>query len=80
MALELVTEENWFFRLSRYTAELLDAIESGRVRVEPPTRRNEVLVFIRAGLHDFSVSRPAVRANGWGIPVPGDPNQIIYVW
>jgi methionyl-tRNA synthetase len=80
VALDLVTEENWFFRLSRYTAELLDVLQSGRVRVEPATRRNEVLVFIRAGLHDFSVSRPAARANGWGIPVPGDPDQIIYVW
>jgi methionyl-tRNA synthetase len=77
---ELVTEENWFFRLSRYTGELLDAVQSGRVRVEPATRRNEVLAFIRAGLTDFSVSRPATRANGWGIPVPGDPDQIIYVW
>jgi methionyl-tRNA synthetase len=39
-----------------------------------------VLAFVRAGLHDFSVSRPAARAHGWGIPVPGDPDQIIYVW
>ena len=77
---ELVTEENWFFRLSRYTGELLDAVQSGRVRVEPATRRNEVLAFIRAGLTDFSVSRPAARAGGWGIPVPGDPGQFIYVW
>ncbi len=80
VAAELVAEENWFFRLSRYSGQLLDALESGRVRVEPVTRRNEVLAFIRAGLHDFSVSRPAGRANGWGIPVPGDPDQIIYVW
>ncbi|HEY5990161.1 MAG TPA: methionine--tRNA ligase [Streptosporangiaceae bacterium] len=80
VAPELVTEENWFFRLSRYTGQLLDALQSGRVRVEPATRRNEVLAFIRAGLHDFSVSRPAARANGWGIPVPGDPDRIIYVW
>lgn len=77
---EPVTEQNWFFRLSRYTGELLDALESGRVRIEPATRRNEVLAFVRAGLRDFSVSRPASRAHGWGIPVPGDPDQIIYVW
>jgi methionyl-tRNA synthetase len=75
-----VTERNWFFRLSRYTGELLGALRSGRVRVEPATRRNEVLAFIRAGLTDFSVSRPAARASGWGIPVPGDPDQVIYVW
>jgi methionyl-tRNA synthetase len=77
---ELVAERNWFFRLSRYADEVLAALESGRVRVEPATRRNEVVAFIRAGLNDFSVSRPAVRANGWGIPVPDDPDQIIYVW
>jgi methionyl-tRNA synthetase len=77
---EPVTEQNWFFRLSRYTGDLLDVLHSGRVRVEPATRRNEVLAFVRAGLADFSVSRPAARAGGWGIPVPGDPGQIIYVW
>lgn len=80
LAPEPVTEQNWFFRLSRYTGELLDVLESGRVRIEPASRRNEVLAFVRAGLHDFSVSRPAARAHGWGIPVPGDPDQIIYVW
>jgi methionyl-tRNA synthetase len=80
LAPELVTENNWFFRLSRYTGELLAALQSGRVRVEPATRRNEVLAFIRAGLTDFSVSRPAARASGWGMPVPGDPGQVIYVW
>ena len=80
LAPEPVAEENWFFRLSRYTGALLDALQSGRVHVEPASRRNEALAFIRAGLTDFSVSRPAARANGWGIPVPGDPGQVIYVW
>jgi len=80
VAPEPVTEQNWFFRLSRYTGGLLDALGSGRIRIEPGTRRNEVLAFARAGLHDISVSRPASRAHGWGIPVPGDPGQIIYVW
>jgi methionyl-tRNA synthetase len=80
VAPEPVTEENWFFRLSRYTGDLLDVLQSGRVCVEPATRRNEVLAFVRAGLADFSVSRPAARAGGWGIPVPGDPGQVIYVW
>ncbi|MEU8814915.1 methionine--tRNA ligase [Actinoplanes sp. NPDC048796] len=77
---ETVAEENWFFRLSRYTDQLLEILESGRVRVEPRARRNEVLAFVRAGLADFSVSRPAARAGGWGIPVPGDPDQVVYVW
>jgi methionyl-tRNA synthetase len=75
-----VSEENWFFRLSRYAEPLRAAITSGRLRVEPAGRRNEVLAFIDAGLDDFSVSRPAGRAGGWGIPVPGDPGQVIYVW
>jgi methionyl-tRNA synthetase len=80
VAPEPVTEQNWFFRLSRYAAELLDAFGSGRVRIEPATRLGEVLAFVGAGPHDISVSRPASRARGWGIPVPWDPGQIIYVW
>jgi methionyl-tRNA synthetase len=75
-----VTEENWFFRLSRYAKPLREAITAGRLRIEPAGRRQEVLGFIDGGLEDFSVSRPAMRAGGWGIPVPGDPSQVIYVW
>ncbi|WP_035812844.1 methionine--tRNA ligase [Jiangella gansuensis] len=77
---ERVSEENWFFRLSRYTDALRAVLESGRVRVEPAARRNEVLAFVRAGLADISVSRPADRAGGWGIAVPDDPAQVVYVW
>ncbi|MEN3304816.1 MAG: methionyl-tRNA synthetase, partial [Micromonosporaceae bacterium] len=75
-----VSEENWFFRLSRYAGELRELIGSGRLRIEPPARRNEVLSFIDAGLADFSISRSRERAHGWGIPVPDDPDQVIYVW
>jgi methionyl-tRNA synthetase len=77
---ERVAEENWFFRLSRYGEQLRSVIASGRLRIEPAGRRNEVLALIDGGLEDFSVSRPAGRARGWGIPVPGDPSQVIYVW
>jgi methionyl-tRNA synthetase len=77
---ELVSEENWFFRLYRYAAPLREAITTGRLRIEPAGRRNEVLALIDGGLADFSVSRPAGRAGGWGIPVPGDPGQVVYVW
>ena len=77
---EPIVERNWFFRLSRYQDPLLDLIESGRLRIEPEHRRNEVLAFIRSGLIDFSVSRAQERAQGWGIPVPGDSTQVIYVW
>ena len=77
---EHVAERNWFFRLSRYQDELLELVESRRLRIEPAHRRNEVLSFIRGGLSDFSVSRSHARARGWGIPVPDDPSQVIYVW
>ncbi|MFF9899487.1 methionine--tRNA ligase [Streptomyces longispororuber] len=75
-----VAEENWFFRLSRYTDRLYELISSGALRVEPAARRNEVLALVAGGLHDFSVSRSHTRARGWGIPVPGDPGQVVYVW
>jgi methionyl-tRNA synthetase len=77
---KVVSERNWFFRLSRYGGRLHDLISSGRLRVEPAGRRNEVLAFIASGLADFSISRSTQRAHGWGIPVPGDPGQVMYVW
>jgi methionyl-tRNA synthetase len=77
---ERVAEENWFFRLSRYQDWLYELIEGGGLRIEPPARRNEVLAFIAGGLEDFSVSRSRTRARGWGIGVPGDPDQVVYVW
>ena len=77
---EVVEEENYFFRLSRYADQLEQLIASDTLRVVPETRKNEVLSFIRRGLEDFSVSRSRERAHGWGIPVPGDPSQVIYVW
>jgi methionyl-tRNA synthetase len=77
---ELIVERNWFFALSRYHDALLDLIGSGRLRIEPEHRRNEVLALIKSGLTDFSVSRARERAHGWGIPVPVDPSQVIYVW
>jgi methionyl-tRNA synthetase len=78
--LEQVAEQNWFFRLSRYQDQIQELLETDRVRVSPPARRNEVLAFVKAGLQDISVSRPATRAEGWGIPVPDDPDQVVYVW
>jgi len=77
---QLVAEENWFFRLSRYADRLAELISAGELRIEPASRRNEVLAFIARGLADFSVSRSVGRARGWGIGVPGDPSQVIYVW
>lgn len=77
---DIVEEENWFFRLSAYQRHLEDAITSGALRVTPAPYRAEALAFVRAGLSDISVSRSARRARGWGLPVPGDPDQVIYVW
>jgi methionyl-tRNA synthetase len=77
---DLVSEENWFFRLSRYAGRLRGLIADGTIRIQPAERRNEVLALIDAGLADFSVSRGIERARGWGIPVPDDPGQVIYVW
>jgi methionyl-tRNA synthetase len=75
-----VSEENWFFRLSRYQRRLHGLIAAGTPRIEPASRRNEVLAFIDGGLEDFSVSRSRARARSWGIGVPDDPDQVIYVW
>jgi methionyl-tRNA synthetase len=74
--LELVAEDNWFFRLSRYEEPLRRAISEDQIRVLPEERKNEVLGFIATGLEDFSISRSAERARGFGIPVPGDAAQV----
>ena len=76
---EKIEEENYFFRLSKYTDQIKQAIESGEFQVIPDTRRNEILAVLREGLDDISVSRPKEKI-GWGIPVPGDNEQVMYVW
>jgi len=78
--LEIVEEENWFFRLSAYQEQLQELISSDTLTVVPEYRKNEVLSFIESGLEDFSVSRSVERARNWGVPVPGDESQIMYVW
>ncbi|MBB4278377.1 methionyl-tRNA synthetase [Rhizobium mongolense] len=77
--LEIVKEENWFFRLSRYGDRLRHLIETEELEVVPIHRRNEILALLRRGLEDISVSRSAERARGWGVPVPGS-DEVIYVW
>ncbi len=78
--LEIVEEENYFFRLSAYQDQLLELLESGNLQVIPATRRHEMLAFVKSGLRDFSISRSRERAGNWGIPVPGDESQVMYVW
>jgi len=74
-----IAEQNWFFALSRHGADIAALLEAGRIRVQPAKRLTEVLNFL-ADLRDISVSRDQRRSDGWGIPVPGDPEQIVYVW
>lgn len=78
--LERVAEENYFFRLSRYQLELLRLINSDTLRIFPRTRKSEVLAFLEQPLEDISISRSNERARNWGVPVPGDESQRIYVW
>jgi methionyl-tRNA synthetase len=80
IAPEPVSEDNWFFRLSRYREPLREAITSGRLAIIPDSARAETLRFLDGPVHDLSVSRDAARASGWGIVVPGDPSQVVYVW
>ncbi len=77
---EIVEEENYFFRLSKYQKQIEDLIENNKIKIVPETRKNEVLSFVKGGLEDFSISRSFKRAKGWGVPVPGDDTQIMYVW
>lgn len=77
---EEIKEENYFFRLSGYQKFLEDLIENDKLKITPETRKNEILSFIKRGLEDFSISRSVERAHGWGVPVPGDSSQIMYVW
>ncbi len=78
--LDQVSEENYFFKLSKYQSFLEILIETDGLHITPEIRKNEALAFIKKGLEDFSISRSIERARNWGIPVPGDPNQIMYVW
>src|SRR3989339_244377 len=76
---ELVIEENYFFKLSKYSAQIAELIRSDELRVWPEARKNEILSVCEDGLTDVSFSRP-VKTLEWGIPVPEDENQIMYVW
>lgn len=74
---EWIAEEAYFFRLSKYQDWIIEHIESHPSFIQPVSRRNEVLSFVRSGLRDLCVSRSTFT---WGIPVPFDPSQVIYVW
>ncbi|MCS7092855.1 MAG: methionine--tRNA ligase [Patescibacteria group bacterium] len=78
--LEIVGEENYFFRLSRYHDQLIEILSTDKIRIIPEKRKNEILSFLKKPLQDISISRTITRARNWGIPVPNDPSQRIYVW
>ena len=78
--LDEVSEENYFFKLSKYQTFFEELIGNNKLKIIPDVRKNEVLAFIKRRLEDFSISRSKERAKGWGVPVPNDPNQIMYVW
>ncbi len=76
---EEINEENYFFKLFKYQNELRRVISSGELKIIPDSRKNEAIGLIDEGLEDVSFSR-SVKNVPWGIPVPGDDNQTIYVW
>lgn len=76
---EFIKEENYFFRLSAYSSKIRELIESDTLRVVPDARKNEMLNIIGEGLPDVSFSRPKDMLP-WGVPVPGDDGQVMYVW
>lgn len=78
-AYDRLEEENYFFRLSNYTKPILEAIESDEYKIVPESRKLEMINVLKGGLEDISVSRPKTKLD-WGIEIPGDKNQVMYVW
>lgn len=76
---ELIKEKNYFFRLSKYAKEIESRIMNNELSIIPEARKNEILSFIKQGVSDISFSRPK-NVLPWGIPVPGDESQVMYVW
>src|SRR5260370_10001160 len=74
---ETVSEENYYFKLSAFADKLLKHYQEHPEFIRPETRRNEVIAFVRSGLRDLSISRSTFK---WGIPVPGDPKHVMWVW
>lgn len=76
---ERVSEENYYLRASTFTDKIREAIETDRMQIVPEFRKKEFLELIKDGVQDVSISRPRKNLT-WGVPVPGDPDQIMYVW
>ena len=75
----LVKEKNYFFRLSKYSDRIYELIETDELKIIPASRKHEILNIVKEGLHDVSFSRPR-DVLPWGVDVPDDPDQVMYVW
>lgn len=78
-AYQRLSEENYYLKTSAFTDQIREAIEKGKMRIVPEFRKKEFLELIKDGLQDVSISRPSKHLS-WGVPVPGDPSQVMYVW
>ena len=76
---EFISEKNYFFRMSKYQQQLIDALQDKPDLIRPERYRTEVLAFLREPLEDLCISRPTSRLQ-WGIPLPFDSNYVTYVW
>ncbi len=74
-----LSEENYFFKLSSFGEQIRQALVAGEMKIVPSHRQNEILQLIEKGLEDISISRPKAHLS-WGVPVPGDPDHVMYVW
>ena len=74
---ELLTEKNWFLKISSFTEKIQEKIENDQFKIWPSAIRNEVLAMLKSGFNDIAISRPNVK---WGIPLPWDETQTVYVW
>ncbi|GAC1412072.1 MAG: methionine--tRNA ligase [Candidatus Doudnabacteria bacterium] len=74
---EMITEKNWFFKVSTFTPQIKKSIEENQFLIWPEERKNEILSLLQQGFNDIAISRPNVK---WGIPLPWDKEQTVYVW
>ena len=76
---ERLSEENYYLRISEFTEKIIEAIQSDKMKIVPEFRKKEFLKFLENGLEDVSISRPKKNLS-WGVPVPSEPSQVMYVW
>lgn len=77
--MEVLEQKNYFFKLSKYSKQIAEILKTAEVKIVPAFRANEIIAMCESGLEDVSFSRPKEQLS-WGIPVPGDDSQVMYVW